>query len=107
MNCQDRLEARHILVEHINVGGGLGIDYDHPNRQPIPDFKSYFSAYATHLKLRPHQTLHFEFGACGNGSMRYIDLQSAVREEGSKQAICHSRCRYDRSHSSGSLSGAS
>ena len=24
---QDKLEARHILVEHINVGGGLGIRF--------------------------------------------------------------------------------
>ncbi len=59
---QDKLEARRILVEHINVGGGLGIDYDHPNRQAIPDFKSYFATYAGQLKLRPYQTLHFELG---------------------------------------------
>lgn len=59
---QDKLEARHILVEHINVGGGLGIDYQHPNRQSIPDFKEYFRTYNEHLKLRPHQTLHFELG---------------------------------------------
>ncbi len=32
---QDKLEARRILVEHINVGGGLGIDYGHPNRQAV------------------------------------------------------------------------
>lgn len=59
---QDRLEARRILVEHINVGGGLGIDYNHPNRQAIPDFKEYFRVYDEHLKLRPYQTLHFELG---------------------------------------------
>lgn len=59
---QDRLETRRILVEHINVGGGLGIDYNHPNRQAIPDFKEYFRVYDEHLKLRPHQTLHFELG---------------------------------------------
>lgn len=59
---QDRLEARRILVEHINVGGGLGIDYNHPNRQAIPDFKGYFRVYDEHLKLRPYQTLHFELG---------------------------------------------
>lgn len=59
---QDKLEARCISVEHINVGGGLGIDYQHPNRQPIPDFKEYFRTYDEHLKLRPHQTLHFELG---------------------------------------------
>lgn len=59
---QDKLEARCISVEHINVGGGLGIDYQHPNRQSIPDFKEYFRTYDEHLKLRPHQTLHFELG---------------------------------------------
>jgi diaminopimelate decarboxylase len=50
------------MVEHINVGGGLGIDYQHPNRQPIPDFKSYFATYASQLRLRSYQTLHFELG---------------------------------------------
>lgn len=59
---QNKLEARQIFVKHINVGGGLGIDYDHPNRQSIPDFKAYFATYAGQLKLRPHQTLHFELG---------------------------------------------
>lgn len=59
---QERLYKRQIIVDHINVGGGLGIDYDHPNRQPIPDFASYFAAYSQHLKLRPKQTLHFELG---------------------------------------------
>ena len=59
---QDRLDAHRIRVEHINVGGGLGIDYQHPNRVPMPDFKAYFDTYAKKLKLRPGQTLHFELG---------------------------------------------
>lgn len=59
---QERLIKRQIIVEHINVGGGLGIDYQHPNRQAIPDFESYFSTYHKHLKLYPGQTLHFELG---------------------------------------------
>jgi len=59
---QDELERHRIAVEHINVGGGLGIDYQHPNRVPIPDFRAYFDTYARRLKLRPGQTLHFELG---------------------------------------------
>jgi len=59
---QDKLESKRIRVEHINVGGGLGIDYEHPNRLPIPDFKAYFDTYAKKLKLRNGQTLHFELG---------------------------------------------
>jgi diaminopimelate decarboxylase len=59
---QQELERHYIKVDHINVGGGLGIDYQHPNRVSIPDFKSYFDTYAKKLKLRPGQTLHFELG---------------------------------------------
>ena len=59
---QNELERKHIKLEHINVGGGLGIDYQHPNRVPIPDFKAFFDTYARHLKLRPGQKLHFELG---------------------------------------------
>ncbi len=61
-DLQDQLEMHHIVVDSINVGGGLGIDYNHPNRMPIPDFKAYFDTYAKFLKLRPYQTLHFELG---------------------------------------------
>ena len=59
---QQELISHRIRVEHINVGGGLGIDYAHPNRVPIPDFKAYFDTYAKKLKLQPGQTLHFELG---------------------------------------------
>lgn len=61
-DLQKQLERKKIVVENINVGGGLGIDYTHPNRVPIPDFKSYFDTYARHLRLREGQTLHFELG---------------------------------------------
>lgn len=61
-DLQQQLERHHIQVSHINVGGGLGVSYDHPNREPVPDFKAYFQTYARHLKLREHQTLHFELG---------------------------------------------
>ncbi|MGX8695190.1 MAG: diaminopimelate decarboxylase [Prevotella sp.] len=61
-DLQDELERHHITVEHINVGGGLGIDYQHPNRVPMADFKAYFDTYARRLRLRPGQTLHFELG---------------------------------------------
>jgi diaminopimelate decarboxylase len=59
---QAELERHRMTVEHINVGGGLGIDYEHPNRVPVPDFKAYFDTYSKKLRLRPGQTLHFELG---------------------------------------------
>lgn len=95
---QDSLAARRILVEHINVGGGLGIDYKHPNRQSIPDFKQYFRVYAEHLKLRSYQTLHFELGRslvaqCGSliSSVLYVkqgtNKQFAILDAGMTELI--------------------
>lgn len=46
----------------INVGGGLGIDYDDPDRHAIPDFKSYFDTFKTRLNSRANQLIHFELG---------------------------------------------
>lgn len=59
---QDKLEARGIAVENINLGGGLGIDYYHPNHLSIPDFDNYFAAIHKLLQLRPGQQVHFEPG---------------------------------------------
>ena len=59
---QEHLAKHHIICEHINVGGGLGIDYHHPNHLPIPNFADYFATYHKFLHLQPGQTLHFELG---------------------------------------------
>ena len=60
---QKTLEAAGIKdTKCINVGGGLGIDYDTPERHPIPDFKHFFETLKRHLKLREGQTLHCELG---------------------------------------------
>ena len=83
---QIQLDRKRIHLENINVGGGLGIDYTHPNRVPIPDFKSYFDTYARHLRLRPGQTLHFELGRavvaqCGTLITRTLYVkQGAVKQ---------------------------
>lgn len=59
---QTQLELHHIQVKHINVGGGLGVNYAHPDKESIPNFKAYFDTYARKLKLRSEQQLHFELG---------------------------------------------
>lgn len=83
---QEKLYARQIIVEHINVGGGLGIDYAHPNRQAIPNFTEYFATYHKHLKLRPQQTLHFELGRavvgqCGSLISRVIYVKQGANKQ--------------------------
>lgn len=59
---QDELEANGIQTKNINVGGGLGIDYDMPDTHPIPNFEKYFKIFTDNLKLRDGQQLHFELG---------------------------------------------
>lgn len=83
---QEKLYARQIIVEHINVGGGLGIDYAHPNRQPIPNFEEYFATYHKHLRLRPQQTLHFELGRsvvgqCGSLITKVIYVKQGTNKQ--------------------------
>ena len=83
---QDELERHLIHVEHINVGGGLGVDYEHPNRLPIPDFKAYFDTYAKRLKLRNGQTLHFELGRavvaqCGSLITRTLYIKEGATKK--------------------------
>ena len=79
---QDRLEAAGIsTVSDINVGGGLGIDYQHPDHNLIPDFTSYFNTYRKNLRLRPGQKLHFELGRaivgqCGTLLARVLYIKS-------------------------------
>ena len=60
----NELQEKYSDVEFvsINVGGGLGIDYDTPDTNPIPDFKEYFNIFHENLKLRQGQQVHFELG---------------------------------------------
>ncbi len=68
---QEELDEKGLHVENINFGGGLGIDYHHPNHLPVPAFENYFSVIHKLLKLRPGQQVHFEpgrsvVGQCGS-----------------------------------------
>lgn len=56
------LEAEGIHLPSLNVGGGLGVDYQQPDSHPIPDFQAYFDTFAHHLNLGKEQHLHFELG---------------------------------------------
>lgn len=56
------LIKRGINISTINVGGGLGIDYDNPEENPVTDFASYFKIFADHLHINGNQTVHFELG---------------------------------------------
>lgn len=83
---QVQLGKHHIYVQSINVGGGLGVNYDSPDRQPIPDFKEYFHTYAKHLRLREGQQLHFELGRsvvaqCGSLISRVLYVKQGSHKQ--------------------------
>ncbi|SMD33156.1 diaminopimelate decarboxylase [Reichenbachiella faecimaris] len=61
-NVTTSLKARGIVLEHINVGGGLGINYTNPDSQLIPNFVEYFRVFEKFLNLEEGQTVHFELG---------------------------------------------
>ena len=79
---QDSLEQENIRIKNINVGGGLGIDYDQPDVHPIPDFKSYFYTFARYLKLREGQKLHFELGRAVVGQMGSLITRTLYVKQG-------------------------
>jgi len=59
---QNELYARNLPLEILNFGGGLGIDYYHPNDRSIPEFESYFAIFHQLIKPRICQQIHFELG---------------------------------------------
>ncbi|MBQ8066355.1 MAG: diaminopimelate decarboxylase [Prevotella sp.] len=87
-DLQTQLESHRIRIENINVGGGLGVDYQHPNRISIPDFKAYFDTYAKKLRLRPGQTLHFELGRAVVAQCGSLIARTLFIKEGAKKRFC-------------------
>ena len=83
---QDKYATKGVLFKSINVGGGLGIDYDNPNENPIPDFKNYFNTFHKYLKLRDNQELHFELGRsivgqCGSLITRVLYVKEGAEKK--------------------------
>lgn len=83
---QEHFEANGISLENINVGGGLGINYEHPNHFPIPEYEAYFKIFREHLTLRSGQTLHFELGRsivaqCGSLISRVLYVKEGTSKK--------------------------
>ena len=53
---------RNIPIANINLGGGLGVNYQDPNGDPVAHFEDYFSVIKRNLVVRPGQHVHFEPG---------------------------------------------
>lgn len=71
------------LLPNINLGGGLGINYQDPDKEPIVDFKSYFEVFKQFLELKPTQKVHFELGRaivaqCGTLISRVLYIKNGI-----------------------------
>ncbi len=87
-DIQNFMDKRHVKIENINVGGGLGVSYDHPNRQPVPDFAAYFDTYANHLHLRQGQSVHFELGRAVVAQMGSLITKTLYVKQGTHKQFC-------------------
>ncbi len=85
---QEVLKSKGIKVENINVGGGLGINYDDPDKAPIPDFKSYFKTFANGLRLEPGQKVHFELGRSLVAQMGSLITKVLYVKKGVNKLFC-------------------
>ena len=85
-DLQVYFESKGIKLKHINVGGGLGVDYENPDINPIADFYNYFKLFSSHLKVREHQKVHFELGRsvvaqCGSLISRVTYLKNGIHND--------------------------
>ncbi|MGL4780626.1 MAG: diaminopimelate decarboxylase, partial [Bacteroidales bacterium] len=81
----EMVETKGISIRIINVGGGLGINYQNPNGDPIPDFAQYFKIFNDNLNVKPGQEVHFEPGRsivcqCGSLITRVLYIKEGVNK---------------------------
>ncbi len=76
---------RGLEIKVINLGGGLGVDYQNPLENPIPDFANYFKTFSKNLNLKTGQKVHFELGRsivgqCGSLITQVLYLKKGLHK---------------------------
>ncbi|MBQ7898991.1 MAG: diaminopimelate decarboxylase [Bacteroidales bacterium] len=74
-------ERNGLTVSNINLGGGLGVDYDDPDENPIADFGTWFRTISENIVRRDDQKVHVEPGRslvaqCGTLMSRVLFVKS-------------------------------
>lgn len=72
-------------LQVLNVGGGIGVDYQNPDEHPFTDFEAYFSVFNKFLERRPAQEVHFELGRalvaqCGSLISRILYVKNGLKK---------------------------
>ncbi|MFV0419678.1 MAG: diaminopimelate decarboxylase [Dysgonomonas sp.] len=84
---QDYFANKEIKLEHINVGGGLGIDYENPDANPIANFEEYFAVFHKNLKQKEGQIVHFELGRAIVAQTGSLVTRTVYVKEGESKAF--------------------
>ncbi len=105
-----------IQIRSLDMGGGLGVDYDNPDAHPLPDVESYFGTFARCLQIEPGTVVRFELGRavvaqCGELISRVLYLK--VNESGRRVAVIDASmtelirpAMYNAHHALENLNGA-
>ncbi len=80
---QKWFESRKIEIPHLNLGGGLGLNYNDPDEQNIPDYEAFFQTFEDHLVVYPGQQIHFELGRavvanCGSLISKVLYVKTGI-----------------------------
>lgn len=80
---QEWFSNHQISVNHINVGGGFGVDYYNPDNHLVNDFQNYFKLFNRFLDIGPGQKVHFELGRslvahCGSLITKVLYIKKGV-----------------------------
>ncbi len=80
---QSWFNSKQIFFKHINVGGGLGINYKEPDSHAICDFEAYFKLFNDFLEVKNNQEIHFELGRsivaqCGSLISKVLYIKEGI-----------------------------
>jgi len=81
---QKQFKDHGIALDHVNVGGGLGVNYTNPDEESIPDFNSFFQVFKDFLVVEPGQEVHFELGRsvvaqCGSLISKVLYIKEGIK----------------------------
>lgn len=81
----DYLHNEGVEINHLNLGGGLGIDYENPAENPIADFKNYFDVFRNNLSVNSNCKVHFELGRsivgqCGELHTKVVYIKEGINK---------------------------
>jgi len=81
----ETFEKKGLVVENIDLGGGLGVDYQNPDLHPIADFDSWMEIISKNLVHRPEQHVHIEPGRaivcqCGSLISKVLYVKEGIKK---------------------------